>query len=115
MSEDKVKTDDVQNKVAISPEDCQNVRNYCTHFGVELPEHLERALKNFENNVCFENQNDIKLELCKWMLGSQHESFKDSMWEAPKKAAEEVVFDLQFDKDVNEALNSAVSEETKSN
>lgn len=106
MANDKeIKTDDVKNKVAITPDDCQNIRNYCTHFGVELPASLEVALKNFEGNVCFENQNDVKLELCKWMLESQHESFKDSMWEAPKKAAEEIVFDLQFDKDVNETLN----------
>ena len=101
---DQNTTDEVQNKVAISPDDCQNVRKYCSHFGVPSTDDLETALNLFEKDPTYENQMEVKLQICKWILDSKHESFKDSLWDAPKKAAEEVVFDLQFDKDLKEEL-----------
>lgn len=104
MSEEN-KTDDVQNKVTISGDDCANVRKYCGHFGVPSTPDLEAALDKFSNDPTYENQLEVKLEICKWMLGCDHESFKDSLWDAPKKAAEEVVYDLQFDKDLKEELS----------
>ena len=45
------------------------------------------------------------------MLSCKHESFEDNLWDAPKKAAEEVVFDLQFDKDLNETLSTDGTED----
>ena len=105
MSEDKNLTDEVQNKVTISADDCSNVRKYCSHFGVPSTPELEEALDKFSNDPSYENQLEIKLEICKWMLSCKHESFEDSLWEAPKKAAEEVVFDLQFDKDLKDELS----------
>jgi len=104
MSENIKADDEVINKVTISSDDCTNVRKYCGHFGVDSTEELEEALSNFQKNNSFENQLDVKLEICKWILSCKHESFKDSLWDAPKKAAEEVVFDLQFDKDLKEEL-----------
>jgi len=101
------KTDDVQNVVTISADDCVNVRKYCGHFGVPSSEGLESALEDFIKESSYENQLEVKLEICKWILDCEHESFKDSLWDAPKKAAEEVVFDLQFDKDLKETLSSS--------
>lgn len=109
MSEENL-TDEVQNKVTLSNEDCANIRKYCGHFGVPCSEGLESAIEKFCDENSFENQQEVKLELCKWMLESQHESFKDSLWDAPKEAAQEVVFDLQFDKDVKETLATDESE-----
>lgn len=107
MSEKDIKADDeVTNKVTISNDDCANVRKYCGHFGVDSTDGLEAALENFQKDGSFENQLDVKLEICKWILSCEHESFKDSLWDAPKKAAEEVVFDLQFDKDLKEELTT---------
>lgn len=96
--------DDVKNKVTISNEDCANVFKYASHFKVPLTSALEAALNKFSSDNSFENQLEVKLEMCKWMLSSDHESFTDSLWDAPKKAAESVVFDLQFDKDLKEEL-----------
>lgn len=98
-------TDEVKNKVTISNEDCANVIKYASHFKVPLSPELESALAKFTQNNSFENQLEIKLEMCKWMLSSNHESFQDSLWDAPKKAAESVVFNLQFDKDLKETLS----------
>jgi hypothetical protein len=97
-------TDEVKNKVTISNEDCANVIKYATHFNVPLSAELQVALDKFTADNSFENQLEIKLEMCKWMLSSAHESFQDSLWDAPKKAAESVVFNLQFDKDVKDVL-----------
>lgn len=97
-------TDEVKNKVTISNEDCANVIKYATHFNVPLSPELQAALDKFSAENSFENQLEIKLEMCKWMLSSSHESFQDSLWDAPKKAAESVVFNLQFDKDVKDVL-----------
>ena len=110
MSEEN-KTDDVQNKVTISSDDCGNVRKYCGHFGVPSTEGLEKALQSFQDENSYENQLEVKLEICKWIIDCEHESFKDSLWDAPKKAAEEVVFDLQFDKDLKETLSTDETEE----
>ena len=96
--------DDIKNKVTISNEDCTNVLKYASHFKVPLSSTLEAALNKFASDNSFENQLEVKLEMCKWMLSSDHESFTDSLWDAPKKAAESVVFDLQFDKDLREEL-----------
>ena len=102
MSENK--TDEVENKVTISADDCANVRKYCGHFGVPSTDGLESALEKFTGEGNYENQLEVKLEICKWILSCDHESFGDSLWDAPKKAAEEVVFDLQFDRDLKEEL-----------
>ncbi len=112
MSEENV-TDEVKNKVTISGDDCTNVLKYCGHFNVPATEELKKSLDDFSANPVFENQQAVKLEICKWMLTCDHESFKDTLWDAPKKAAEEVVFDLQFDKDVQEVLEDGEKAGTK--
>lgn len=103
-------TDEVKNKVTISNEDCTNVFKYATHFKVPVTLGLEAALNKFALDNSFENQLEVKLEMCKWMLTSEHESFTDSLWDAPKKAAESVVFNLQFDKDLKEELSKGEQE-----
>lgn len=97
---------EVEKKVTISNEDIENVRNYALHFGVDLTPELETSMKNFENDPSYENQMDFKLEICKWMTGSQHESFKDKLWDHPKTAAADAMYDLQFDKDLKEELSA---------
>lgn len=93
-----------QNKVTCSAEDAENVRQYSKHFNVPLTPELIAACDAFEKQPTFENQKEFKLQISRWLLESDHESFKDSLWDAPKKAAQDAVFDLQFDKDVKEVL-----------
>lgn len=95
---------DEQKKVTCSSEDSKNIREYGSHFGIDLTDDLVEAMKAFDANPTYENQMEVKLQVSKWILGSKHESFKDALWDAPKKAATDAVFDLQFDKDVKEHL-----------
>jgi len=102
MSEES--KEEVQNKVTCSGEDSENVRQYSKHFNVPLTPDLQVALDTFEKDPTFENQKEFKLQISKWMLETKHKSFEDDLWNAPKKAAEDAVYDLQFDKDVKEVL-----------
>jgi len=116
---------EVKNQVVISVEDCKNVREYGKHFGVDISDALNKALDAFIADQTFENQNAVKLQMCKWMLTNPHPSFKDKLWEEPQKLAEEATFNLQFDEDVKEALtrdeeavanvNKAVSDSIRKN
>ncbi len=92
------------NKITCSEEDSENIRQYGKHFGVDLTPDLEQACESFSKDPTFENQLELKLQVSKWLLESKHESFKDSLWDAPKKAATDAVFNLQFDKDVKTEL-----------
>jgi len=106
-------SEDSENKVTCSAEDSENVRQYSKHFNVALTPELDAALDAFEKEPTYENQKEFKLQISKWMLETDHESFKDDLWNAPKKAAEDAVFDLQFDKDVKEEF-TVDSEESES-
>jgi hypothetical protein len=97
---------EVTKAVVISPEDCLNVKKYCEHFGVPSTPELDQALDAFIATPTYENQVEVKLQLCKWILKGDHPSFKDQLWEAPIKVSEDVVFELQFDKDVKNELLS---------
>lgn len=113
MSNENENLDEVENKVTISGDDCGNVNKYCGHFGVDSTPELEDALEKFSNDINFENQLDVKLEICKWILSCDHESFKDSLWDAPKKAAEKVVYDLQFERDLKDTLGAVDEEDSE--
>lgn len=100
------KFQEIDTEVAISKNDCQNVRNYGEHFKIKLPKSLEKALQEFEKDNTFDNQNQIKLQLCKWMVTSKHESWQDPIWNEPKVHANEIIYDLVFDEQVEEMLTS---------
>lgn len=95
---------EVENKVTCSAEDCDNFLNYEKHFKVPLGKDFEEALAKFRKDPSFENQNEMKLHACKWILTCRHESFKDPLWDTPKKTATKEMYDLQFEKDLKDLL-----------
>lgn len=97
---------ELEKKVTISNEDLENVRNYSTHFGIDMTPSLELAIVNFQKDPSYENQMDFKLEICKWMSESTNESWKDKLWEKPLENVSDALFNLQFDKDLKEELTS---------
>lgn len=105
MSDEK-KTGELEKKITVSNEDCDNVRNYGLHFGIEITPELEKAMKAFEKDPSYEGMLEFKLEVCKWLTQCQHESFKDKLWEHPKTAADDALYDLQFDRDIKEVLGA---------
>jgi hypothetical protein len=106
-------TGEVERKVLISNEDMENVRNYSLHFGVAMTPELEESMKAFESAPTYENMLEFKLQICKWLTGSEHESFKDKLWEHPKSAATDALYDLQFDKDLKEELGPEVPKKSE--
>lgn len=91
--------------IPVTSEDCDNVRNYSLHFGVAVTDELKKAMDIFEaDQTSYIKMIDFKRELCKWLVECGHESFKDSLWEHPHEAAKDILYDLQFDKDVLDIL-----------
>lgn len=95
---------EIEKKIPVSEEDCENVLNYSTNFGADVTPELQLAMDKFKGDQTYENMQDFKLEICKWLIESQHASFADNLWDHPKEAAQDIVFDLQFDKDVQAEL-----------
>lgn len=96
---------ELEKKISISAEDVDNVLNYSVNFGVEISSGLKLAMDKFNESPTYENMLDFKLEICKWLHDSKHESFADSLWDHPKDAAKDIMYDLQFDKEVREELS----------
>ena len=99
---------EVDERIPVSDEDRDNVINYCKNFGVTLNDELQKAMDKFVADKTYKNMLDFKLELCKWLVECGHESFADSLWDHPKEAAKDIIFDLQFDKDVQSELDDTL-------
>ena len=104
MSE-KENNGEIDRSIPVSAEDCDNVRNYALHFGVDIPDGLRDAMATFEKDITYENMISFKREICRWLVESTHESFTDSLWTHPTEAAKDILFDLNFDHEVQEILS----------
>ena len=113
MSNEQVKMQEIDTTVVLTAEDCGHVRHFCTQFQIEMPPRLEEVLVNFEKDNSFENQVQIKLELCRWMCTSKHESFQDKLWDAPKEHAQELIYDIVFNQEVDKMLKGDYDDVTK--
>ena len=101
MSEDKnidglVEKD---NKVVISPEDCNAALDFWRHFDIPIAAGLQTAMDAFAADPTFENQEKVKLEVCRAISETDHEAFKDEMFKRIVEECAGVTFDMQFDKD----------------
>ena len=82
--------------VAISGEDCKNVRDFFTHFKIDLPPDLEDAMKAFEADKTYANQERVKTFLCKAMIESNHPLFKDELFAQVIDNSSKIVWEAQF-------------------
>jgi len=102
MSENK--TNDGQliekdTKVVISPEDCNAALDFWRHFDIPIASGLQAAIDTFAKDPSFDNQEKIKLEVCRAIAETDHEAFKDEMFQRIVEECGGVTFDMQFDKD----------------
>lgn len=88
-----------ENKVVITPEDCNAALDFWRHFEIPIPAALQTAFDSFAANVTFENQEKVKLEICRAISETDHEAFKDEMFQRIVEECAGVTFDMQFDKD----------------
>jgi hypothetical protein len=103
MSEEQ-KEQKEDKKVVLSPEDCNAALDFWKHFNIPIPQGLSDAIDLFSANSTIENQDKIKLEICKAIATSDHEAFKDEMFSKIVTECETVAFDMQFDKDFEEKV-----------
>lgn len=92
------------NKVVISPEDCNAALDFWRHFDIPIAAGLQTAMDTFAADPSFENQEKVKLEVCRAISETDHEAFKDEMFKRIVEECAGVTFDMQFDKDLQGTL-----------
>jgi hypothetical protein len=92
--------------VVISPEDCNAALDFWRHFNIPIPQNLQDAFDLFSTDPSFVNQERIKLEVCKAISQTDHEAFKDEMFQKIVEECAGVTFDMQFDKDLEKTLST---------
>lgn len=95
---------EVSREVVITPEDCSGAAEFWTHFEVPMPPELKAAFENFNKNPTVENQDEIKLQVCKAIGYTDHEAFNDDMFKEIVDECRNVVYDMSFDKDLEKRL-----------
>lgn len=101
------------NKVTITPEDCAGAAEFWKHFNVEMPDSLRQAFAAFEKEPTFENQQQVKLEVCKAIGYTDHEAFKDEMFKEIVEECRGVTYDMSFDESLESALEIEETKESK--
>lgn len=88
-----------EQKVVISPEDCNAALDFWRHFNIPIPADFQAALDAFAADPSFTNQERVKLEVCRAISTTDHEAFKDEMFAKIVEECAGVTFEMQFDKD----------------
>lgn len=102
---------EVSKAVAITPEDCSGAADFWTHFEVPMLPELKEAFQKFAKDPSFENQNGVKLSICKAIGYTEHEAFRDEMFKEIVEECKNVTYDMGFDDALESTLGA--KEETK--
>lgn len=87
------------NKVVISPDDVNAALDFWKHFNVPIAEEMQHSFDLFTKDPSFENQQKLKLEVCKAISTTAHPAFKDDMFVKIAEECAGISFNMQFDKD----------------
>jgi hypothetical protein len=69
-----------------------------------IPE-LKAAFEKFEKEPTFENQQEIKLQICRAIGYTEHDAFKDKMFKEIVEECRGVAYNLSFDKSLEATLD----------
>lgn len=94
----------VNQQVVISADDCNAALDFWRHFNIPISSGLQEAMDSFAKEPTFENQQKIKLEITSAIINSEHDAFKDDMFQKIVAECSGVNFDMQFDKDFEETV-----------
>lgn len=92
-------------KVVISGEDCKAAADFWKHFEIPMPVELESALNAFEKDPTIRNQDEVKFHLCKAMVESNHEAFKDEVFTKILEECSQVTYQMAFERDLESTLS----------
>lgn len=85
--------------VVISPEDCNAALDFYRQYKIPISVELQSALDAFTSDSSFDNQEKMKLEICRSISSTDHDAFKDEMFKKITEDCESFAFEMQFDKD----------------
>lgn len=95
---------EIERKVVITPEDCAGAADFWTQFEVPMIPELKEAFEAFSKNPSVENQDKVKLAVCKAVGYTDHEAFKDEMFKEIVEECRSIVYDMEFDKNLENTL-----------
>ncbi len=97
-----------EESVVLTQEDMRNVREFFNHFNITIPTYLDKIIKRVESEetITLESQKIFKTILARTISESEHELFKDSLFEEIIPECEKEWYDAQFRQDFEEAMVS---------
>jgi hypothetical protein len=95
---------EVSKNVAISPEDCSGAADFWTHFEVPMPAELKAAFEKFSKDPSWDNQCEVKMQVCKAIGYTDHEAFRDDMFKEIVEECRNVSYDMGFEVSLETAL-----------
>jgi hypothetical protein len=106
MSEEKTQENlsEQPNKVAITPEDATAALDFWKHFNIPIPASMQQAFDNFVADPTFPNQERVKYEVTNAISTTDHEAFKDDMFEKIREECADTAYSMAFDKQLEETL-----------
>jgi hypothetical protein len=106
MSKEKNQSGEAQKEVVISADDCRAALDFWSHFEIPMTSELQKAMDDFAQNPSLENQDQVKLEVCRAISGTDHPAFKDEMFQKIVEECSNVLYDMQFDRDLEATLTT---------
>jgi hypothetical protein len=102
----------------IDVDDCRNIRDFYTHFAIEMPIALKNAIDAFEvalmnttpRDDLIDLQNQLRVNLCVSIVNSEHPFFKDHLMEEIRSNANQIAFLASFDQQISETLDDLPKE-----
>ena len=85
--------------VVISPEDCNAALDFWRHFDIPITPSFQAAMDTFAKDPSFDNQCKVKLEVSRAISITDHEAFKDEMFQRIADECSNIVFEMEFDQD----------------
>jgi hypothetical protein len=98
----------------IDSDDCRNIRDFYSHFGIEMTPTLKESIDDFENALSGDEpkeklvdlQNRLRANLCESITNSNHPFFRDHLMEEIRSNAQQIAFLSNFDQEVQKALDA---------
>lgn len=111
---------DATRQVVISGDDTKAATDFWRHFEIPMAPELQQAIDRFIADEQFENQDELKFQLCKAIATTDHDAFKDDMFKKIVEECKNVMFNMGFDRDLEKELTdqnaaAAAAEKTEEN
>lgn len=101
----------VEKKVVVTPEDSKAAFEFWNQFNVPPMPGLKEAFEKFQREPTYDNQEYLKLMVCKAIATTDHECFKDETFLKVAEECAEVTYDMEFDRNFVEVVG--IDEEKK--